>query len=291
MTTTRRIAAVLILLASFERTGAADVVARMGDVEATADELRGFLESLSEPERAALAKDPALRSQAVRTYLARRALVREAASKKWDQSKPVKAKLERVREQALAELYLDSVSQPPDGYPSEAEVAAAYDANRAALTVPRQYRVAQIFVAAGGNVEEGRRKAEELARRAREKGADFAALARAESDEKDAARTGGEIGWLTEDQMVPGIRATVTSLGKEQISDAVRLDDGWHVLMLQDVKPPSVRPLAEVREALATRLRADRVLAVRRDYVAKLLEANPPAVNELALSKLIAGSK
>ena len=87
--------------------------------------------------------------------------------------------------------------------------------------------------------------------------------------------------------MVPGIRATVAGLAKDQVSDPVRLDDGWHVLKLLDVKPAATRTLAEVRDALAARLRADRAQGVRREYLSRLLEKNPPAVNELALAKAL----
>jgi peptidylprolyl isomerase len=279
--------AALLLAAICTRAAPADVVAKMGAIEVTVDDLRAYVETVGEEERAALAKDPALLSQVVRTYLARQALIREATAKKWDQSKPVKAKLERVREQALSELYLESITQPPDGYPSPAELQAAYDANKAAFSIPRQYRVAQIFVAAGKGTDEGRRRSEEIVRKAKSKDADFGAIARAESDEKGAVQSGGEIGWLTEEMMVPGIRATVTGLSKDQVSDSVRLDDGWHVLKLLEVKPATTRTLAEVRDALAARLRADRSQAIRRAYLSKLLEKTPPAVNELALGKVL----
>jgi peptidylprolyl isomerase len=284
-----RALAALLLLAACPRALAAEVVARMGHIEVTVDDLRAYVETLGEEERAAVTRDPALLGQVVRTYLARQAVVREATERKWDQSKAVKAKLERVREQALSELYLDSVARPPEGFPSEAELQVAYDANRASFAVPRQYRVAQIFIASGPGkgADEGRRRADDVARKARAKDADFAALARAESDEKGAAQRGGEIGWLTEEKMVPGIRATVAALAKDQVSDPVRLDDGWHVLKLLDAKPPSTRTLPEVRDALSARLRAERAQAVRREYLARLLESTPPAVNELALGRAL----
>ena len=270
---------------------ASEVVARMGSVELSAEEVRGWIDSLPEAERAALVKDPAQLALAVRNELARMAVVREAVARKYDQSKAVKAQLARVRDQALAELYLQSISQPAAGVPSDAEVRAAYESNLAAFAVPRQFRVAQLFVSEAKGVDEGRRRAEELARRARAKDADFAALARAESDEKGGAKAGGELGWLTEDQLVPGIRATVTALAKDQVSDPVRLDDGWHVVKLLELKPASIRELSEVREALAARLRAERTQALRRDYVGKLVEKSPPAVNELALSRVLSGAR
>jgi parvulin-like peptidyl-prolyl isomerase len=281
----------LILAFSVE---AAEVVGKIGGTEVTTTELRAYVETLPASDQAALAKDPSLLSQVVRTYLARQAVRKEAQLKKFDQQPAVKAQLDRVRDEAVTELYLQSVSRPPDGYPSDAEVQAAYDANRKAFEVPKQYQLAQVFLAAARGdreaEERGKKKLDEVQRRLKQK-ADFAAVARELSEEKDAAQRSGEIGWLAEEQMVPGIRATAVGLGKGAVSEPVRLDDGWHVLKLLDTRPPSVRPLAEVRETLVAELRAERARASRQAYLAKLLEQNPPAINELTLPKVVAKAK
>jgi parvulin-like peptidyl-prolyl isomerase len=271
---------------------AADPLARAGAVELSVEELRAAVELLPAQDQAVLAKDPALLSQFARAILTRKALLAEATAKKFDQQPAVKAQLDRVREQALNDLYLDSVSQPPAGYPSDAEVLAAYDANKAALEIPRQFQVAQIYVAAPKGAdkaaeEKAKKKVDDVTKKLRAKGADFAAVARAESEDAQTAAKGGEIGWLTEAQMVPGIRATATTLAKDAVSEPVRLDDGWHVLKVLDTKAAGPRPLAGVREALVTQLRAARARELRQAYLAKLVQENPPAINELALSKVM----
>ena len=284
-------AVALAILAISGRTAAADeAVARVGGVDVSGAELRAYLDSLGAQEKAAIAKDPALLTPVVRSYLARQAVLKEARAKKWDQEPSTRAQLDRLRDQALAELYLDSVSQPPASYPSDAEVQAAYDANQATFQVPRQFRIAQIFVGArkGEPGEDAARKrVDELAKKLERKGADFAALAASESDDKAAGARGGEIGWLAEGQIVPGIRATVTGLAPGAVSAPVRLDDGWHVVKLLETKAAFTRTLAEVRGAVAAQLRAERAKANRQAFLAKLLEQNPPAINELALSKLV----
>jgi len=273
---------------------AADIVGKIGGTEVTATEVRAYVETLPVTDRAALAKDPSLLSQVVRTYLARQAVLKEAQAKKYDQQPQVRAQLDRVRDETLTELYLQSVSRPPDGFPSDSELQAAYQANRKAFEVPRQYQVAQIFVSAARGdreaEEKGRRKLEEVTRRLKQK-ADFAAVARELSDERDAGARGGEIGWLAEEQIVPGIRATVVALTKGGVSEPVRLDDGWHVLRLLDLRPPTVRSLAEVRETLTAQMRAERARANRQAYLARLLEQNPPAINELTLPGILAKAK
>ena len=58
-----------------------------------------------------------------------------------------------------------------------------------------------------------------------------------------------------------------------------------------DTKTASTRPLSEVRDALVAQMRAERAQANRQAYLAKLLEQSPPAINELALSKVLSKSK
>ena len=295
--TRRRLALPLLaaLAAGVAAPAAAEVVARAGTAEVTGDELRAYLDGLAPAERAALAKDPALLAQVARAYLASQAVLREAQARKWDARPEVRAQLDRVRDEALEALYLQVVSQPPEGYPSDAEVQAAYDANRKAFAVPRQWRLAQIFVAApkgaAAGEEKARRRVEEIKRLLAVKGADFAAVAMAHTDEKEAVARGGEIGWLAEAQLVPGLRPVVSALAKGAIAEPVQLDDGWHVVRVLETKEPSTRPLSEVREALVARLRADRSQANRQAYLARLLEQAPPAINELALGKLVQAGK
>jgi peptidylprolyl isomerase len=270
--------AALILICS-AGASAAEVVARVGSQDVGSDEVRAYVESLGPEQRAALAKDPALLAQTVRTYLARKAVLQVALAKKLDQDPTVKARLARVRDEALAEIYLESVSQPPAGFPSEAELRAAYEASPAAFEVPKQYRLAQIFLPAG---EGAKAKAAALQRRL-DAGEPFATLAREEH--------GGEIGWLAEAQIVPRVREVAIKLEKGKASKAIELDDGVHFVQLVDVKPATRLKLEEVKEALSGRMRAEQAKRNRQLYLERLLEQSPPALNELSLSALLGDRK
>jgi peptidylprolyl isomerase len=281
-----------LLLALGPTQASADVVARIGGTDVSTDELRAYLESLGAADRAALARDPAALAQLVRAYLARYAVLKEAKAKKWDQRPEVKLVLEKAREQALSESYLLAQTRPPDVYPSQAEVQAAYDANKKAFEVPPQYRLAQLFIEAGKGAgaaaeEKARAKLDAVLKKLKEKGADFSAIARTDSDEPSAAERGGEVGWLTEAQLVPGIRGAVLALKAGGTSEPLRLDDGWHLLKVLETRPATTRTLAEAREVLVAQLRADRAMTNRQAFLTKLLEQNPPAINELELSKLL----
>lgn len=272
--------------------GGDEVVARLGTTDLSASDIRAYLGQLGPREQAAIARDPALLSQSVRLLLANQLALKEALAKKWDQDPAVAAQLEQVRRQAIVELYLQTVSAPPAGFPSEAEIESAYEANKTALLVPRQYHVAQIFIALAADADKdaedkARHKVDEVSRKLKLPGADFAAVAAAESSERETAERGGDIGWLAEAQMRAEIRGQVAGLAKGAVTEPVRLDDGWHVLKLVDTKAAVTRPLAEVHDLLAQRLREERATANRRSYLARLLEQTPPAINEIALTRLL----
>ena len=115
-----------------------EVIAQVGGSDVTAEELRAAVASLDARSQAAVARDPALLGQTVRAILANRLVLKEALSKKWDQQPAIVAQLARARENVIIESYLNSVSAPPENYPSEADIKSVYDANAGALLVPRR---------------------------------------------------------------------------------------------------------------------------------------------------------
>jgi len=278
-------------LASAKTSGGDDVIARVGNANISAEELRAYVGALGAQDQAALAKDPALLSQAVRMLLANRLVLQEVVAKKWDQQPNVAAQLDRVRENALVEIYLQSVSRPPAGFPSEEDLQKVYDANRGALLMPRQFQLAQIFIASPKDADKAtedkaKKNLDEIQGKLKAPGADFAAIARAAS-EKD----GGDLGWVAENQIRPEIKAQVMGLVKNGVSEAIRLDDGWHILKLLDTKAAYTRTLPEVREQLVQQIRTERATVMRRAYLAELLKRHPPILNELALSNLLDSSR
>ena len=131
----------------------------------------------------------------VRSELVRQSPLIEARSKSWDKKPEVAFAIERANEQALLQMYVSDVARPPSGHRSEDEVKKAYEANRRAFAVPGRYNLAQIFFAVRDSADKqavaaADRKAVELAAKARSKGADFAQLAKENSEHKDTAPKG-----------------------------------------------------------------------------------------------------
>jgi parvulin-like peptidyl-prolyl isomerase len=269
----------------------ADVVVRLGTTDITAAMLRNFVRTLDPAVRKQAQGDPALMGKLVRAELARMVVLKVAEAQKWDQRPEVIQQIQRVRDEAVTSSYLMSVSAPPADYPSKADIQSAYDLNRDALMAPRQYRLSQIFVAlpAGGDATAeaaAHQKADDMARKAKAKGANFDALVKAGADMKSGAEQGGDLGWASEAEIVPEIRGQIAGLAQGEVSDPIRTASGWHIIRLDDTRPAAPRPLSEVRDQLAAALRQRKMQANEQAYLGGLLAKSPITVNEIGLKKI-----
>ncbi len=270
-----------------------DIIARVAGTDLKEEDVRALVAGLNPRDQAAIQHDPALLGQMVRLLLANQLVLKEALAKHWDQKPEIAGAIEKAREQTIVETYLRSVSNVPAGYPDQDTLQTVYDQNKSAMIVPRQFQIAQLFIASGGEgdkaaEEKARKKLSEVQAKLKQPNADFDAVARLDSDTKDAADKGGAAAWFPETQLRPEIKASVAGMAKGTTSDPVKLEDGWHIVKLIDTKPASTLPLADVKDQLIQKLREEKANAMRRAYLGELLKKDPPAINELALSKVVA---
>lgn len=261
------------------------VIARAGDRDITAAQIQPYLSSLSEADRAALKQNPAALSQAVRTLILQQVLLKEANNADWDEKPETQALLARVRDAAISESYLESVTKVPADFPSDAEIKEVYEARKAELNLPKQYRLAQIFVANGTDASKAKAKADALAKQV--KSGDFAALAKTNSDEPRSAANGGEIGLLPEDSIQPAIRKALTGIAKGTTTGPIELGDGLYFVKILDIREPRTATLEEIKPQIIRALRTERQNLNRQAYLQRLQAQAPITLDEIALPALL----
>jgi len=270
----------------------ATIIAKVGDSEVKADDIKPLMEKLPLRDQLLLSKDPAALNNLVRELIVQQLVFKEALSKKWEQQPQIVAQLERIRQQAITQSYLQSLATPPADFPSQADLETAYETLKKnnALQVPKQYRLAQIYIAcpkgADKATEEKAQSKVDAAVKAWKNG-DFASVAKSQSDDRASAQRGGEIGTLGESQIQPEIRSAISSLSKNGTTEPIRLNDGWHIIRVIEVKEPYTASLDEVKAALANELRKEKAQVLAKAYLAKLLQQNPVTLNEIEVSKLV----
>ncbi len=93
-------------------------------------------------------------------------------------------------------------------------------------------------------------KAQSLIEQARAEGADFAALARENSEDLGSRSGGGDLGWLERGLTDPSFETALFALESGAISEPVKSAEGWHVIQLRDIRAEKRKQFADVRADL-----------------------------------------
>jgi peptidyl-prolyl cis-trans isomerase D len=88
-------------------------------------------------------------------------------------------------------------------------------------------------------------------------GADFAALAKQNSDDPGSAVNGGDLDWVVRGQTVPEFEKVAFSLKPKELSGIVTTQYGYHIIQLLDKQTARVMPFEEVKANLADQLKKD----------------------------------
>jgi peptidyl-prolyl cis-trans isomerase D len=151
-----------------------------------------------------------------------------------------------------------------------ADIEREYNNNVEQYSTPEQVRASHILLKTEGKDDAAvKAKAEELLKQARS-GADFAELAKKNSEDEASAKNGGDLDYFGKGRMVPEFDAAVFAMQPGQISDLVKTQYGYHIIKLVDKKPATTRPLAEVRQQLSDQLAYQRAQAQAADLAQNL---------------------
>jgi len=129
------------------------VVGKMGNVEIKTSEMLRLIDAQPPEVRRQITSGLTGLDRLARSELVRQSLLAEARSKGWEKKPDVAFVMERAKEDALLQVYMNDVAGPPAGYPSEDDVKKAYEANKGAFALPVQYNLAQIFLAVPENAD------------------------------------------------------------------------------------------------------------------------------------------
>ena len=233
-------------------TASPDAVAAFRDGSITKSELSAWRRFLGHSE----ANESVLRND-VESLVVLRVLAAEAARQGLLETREARSgERQLARELAVTALkaHWRAVSKP-----TEAELQAEYEANRAKYTKPRRWLLRNILlrVPPGADREAVRRRAADL-RAQVAAGADFGELAAAHSESSTRARK-GRIGWVTLDRLGPKIKAAVAALEAGGLSEVIETDEGFTLLHCVEVKPAGTTPFDELRLPLESTMTTRRI--------------------------------
>lgn len=167
--------------------------------------------------------------------------------------------------------------------PDERELKQFVDLNEQLCMAPGRYRVARIGVIVGKKasepeVEGAKARIEDVKKRLAA-GESFATLADERSDLTSKA-PGGEVGWLTEEEVrrTEGKEA-ITTLKKDQVSDILQTSEGFVIYKLLDREEPRKLTFEECRPT-AEKIMNERYRAqIVRDWIDELAKRYDASLN------------
>ncbi len=144
----------------------------------------------------------------------------------------------------------------------EALLRAAYDRNKKSYEIPERIRARHILVMTQGKPEDQKaalkKKTEDILKQIKG-GADFAELAKKNSEDTTSAVKGGDLDWFGRGRMVANFEAAAFALKPGQLSDVVTTEYGYHIIQVQDKEAPKTKPFEEVKGQLTAELKKAQV--------------------------------
>ncbi len=143
---------------------------------------------------------------------------------------------------------------------NEADLKSYYEQNSARLSGNEERRASHILInapkdAPAAERDKAKARAQELLGQVRKAPAEFAALARQNSQDKGSAAAGGDLDFFGRGAMVKPFEEAAFRMKKGDISDVVESDFGYHIIQLTDVKTPTQRSFEELRPTLEADLK------------------------------------
>jgi peptidyl-prolyl cis-trans isomerase D len=168
---------------------------------------------------------------------------------------------------------------------TEADIEKEYNANVDSYRKGEEVKARHIlFKVEGGNDAAAKAKAEAAVKKLKA-GADFAKLAKAESDDPGSRANGGELPPFGRGRMVKEFEDACFAATPKEIVGPVRSPFGWHVIEVEEKIPPRVEPLFEVAPAIRARLQEkranDEAKRIARDLEARTAKMSKPSDEDL----------
>lgn len=154
---------------------------------------------------------------------------------------------------ALQYIEVNGTTLKPAAVPSDADLMKRYEAEKSRFVLPEQREVSHILINVPANATPAQQKAalakaDQIAAQATP--ANFADLAKKDSDDLGSKLQGGALGWLQKGVTNAAFDSTMFALQKNQISKPVLTPDGYDIIWLRDIRSGQGKSFADVRSQL-----------------------------------------
>ena len=167
---------------------------------------------------------------------------------------------------------------------SDKQVEKYYEENKAQFFRPDSFKTQHIFIPhipvelqKSKHPSELMKRKDELSKEAEKEinevykkikpGADFGELAKSYSKDEGSAKNGGDLGFMYKGVFDPEFDAAVSKLKIGEVSGVVKTGFGFHIIKLNETRPPEQAPFEEVKESIQKHLFMEEANSKVQDYI------------------------
>ena len=258
------------------------VVLTIGATKVTKSEYEQFINALP-PQIQTEAKGPNKRKVAEQ-YAELKMMAEEARKRKVDQTPAAKIQMALQQDQMLAQMLFRDLQTTVKI--DDAAVQKYYEAHKNEYEEVKARHILVRFKDSRVPLREGQKelsdaealaKAQELKKKL-DGGADFAALAKAESDDTGTGAQGGDLGQFGRGAMVPEFDTAAFAQPIGKVGDPVRSAFGYHIIKVEERKSKS---LADMKDQIEKQLRPE----LAKQEVESIKKANAISIDEAYFGK------
>jgi len=181
------------------------------------------------------------------------------------------------------EVDASALNVPPA---DEAALRARFEQEKGKLGAQGERLVSHILVAVPADASVDAQKAAEdkatkLAAEAKQPGADFAALARANSDDTGSKANGGDLGDVERGTQPKAFEDAVFAMQAGEVRGPIKTEFGWHIIQVREVKTAAAVTFEDMREKLAAEQATadrERIFNELTTKLVDLVNKNPTAL-------------
>ena len=220
------------------------VLATFDGEKITVQDYQEALKTLPAQLQWAIAQNRNLRTKFLDNLVTKKMLVKTAKESGVKEDQEMRRRIEEFKNELILGKYLREKLEHIKVTDQEAK--AYYDKHKREFTTPKEVRARHILV-------KTKEKAEKIYKDLK-KGADFTKLAKEYSIDKASAEKGGELGFFTRADMVKPFSDAAFSMKPGEISQPVKTPFGYHVIQVEEVKPPQQKAFKDVKEEIKKQL-------------------------------------
>lgn len=226
-----------------------------------------------------------------------------------DKDPAVQRRMQQLQDGLLADLYVAKLEKdvPPVNF--EQRAREVFKAEYASMVKPEEVYVQHILIGLKGRTRE---MAAELAKKVRAEavapGTDFLALAAKYTEDPDARRNGGDLGYNSPKKFVDPVRLVIEKMDRKgEVSQPIESEYGFHIIKFIDRKPAQPVKFEDVKkkiidaereklarqrvDALIQELRSSKTVVVHTDNIDKLVVPVDPRELERKANEAAAAPK